>query len=67
MKTVKKDEDVHRVSNEVAEKMVKEQGWGYCPKSEWKKVRDSRPPVRLGKKGKKGKGSKRVKKNTKPK
>ena len=55
MKTIKKDEDILRVSNKDAEEKVKNEGWNYCPKSEYKKVRDSRPPPKKGKKGKKGK------------
>lgn len=39
MKTVKKDDKVRRVKDKAAVKMVANEGWQYCPKSEWKKVR----------------------------
>lgn len=38
MKCVKKDEQIKRVSDEEAAKMVTK-GWEYCPKAEWKKTR----------------------------
>jgi len=43
MKTVKKKgKEPQRVFDIVAENLVKNQGWQYCPKSEWKtKVRDA--------------------------
>ena len=44
MKTVKKGKERKRVFDIVAENMVKNQGWEYCPKSEWReKVRDAKP------------------------
>jgi len=36
MKTVKKSKEVRRVKDKAAVKMVKSQGWQYCPKSEYK-------------------------------
>ena len=43
MKCVKKGGDIQRVSNEEADAMVKD-GWSYCPKKEWRKVRDANKP-----------------------
>tara|TARA_Y100000310_G_scaffold208116_1_gene208626 strand:- start:846 stop:1040 length:195 start_codon:yes stop_codon:yes gene_type:complete len=45
MKTIKKKgKEPQRVFDIVAENMVKNQGWSYCPKSEWReKVRDAKP------------------------
>ena len=48
MKTIKKknkgEQEYNRVFDIVAENMVKNQGWEYCPKTEWKeKVRDVKP------------------------
>ena len=45
MKTVKKRNKLpRRVSDAMAEEMVKQQGWKYCPKGEWReKVRDAKP------------------------
>jgi hypothetical protein len=41
MKTLKKGKEYKRVFDIVAENMVKNQGWKYCPKQEWReKVRD---------------------------
>ena len=45
MKTIKKTTDKNieysRVSDEIAEKKIRQFGWKYCPKSEWKiNVRD---------------------------
>jgi hypothetical protein len=48
MKTVKRmdliDSDMFnfkRVKDDIADKMIKNEGWEYCPKSEWKiNVRD---------------------------
>lgn len=37
MKTVKKQEEVRRVSDKVATELVDNNGWKYCPKSEVKK------------------------------
>jgi hypothetical protein len=70
MKTVKKNEDVLRVSDKAAKEMVKDGGWSYCPKSEWRKVRDSRnvgPAGKKGPKGKKGLSVKKRKRRTKSK
>tara|TARA_Y100000310_G_scaffold123189_1_gene121951 strand:+ start:356 stop:601 length:246 start_codon:yes stop_codon:yes gene_type:complete len=36
MKTIKKGKKVERRDDTTAEIMVKELGWKYCPKSEWK-------------------------------
>jgi len=48
MKTLKKKnkgkQEYKRVFDIVADNMVKNQGWAYCPKGEWKeKVRDTKP------------------------
>lgn len=44
MKTIKKGREVQRTTDVQAEKLVKSQGWKYCPKHEWKvKVRDAKP------------------------
>lgn len=41
MKCVKKHGEIRRVKDELAKKLVEENGWKYCPKSEWKEnVRD---------------------------
>jgi hypothetical protein len=45
MKTIKKTTDKNieysRVSDEIAEKKIRQSDWKYCPKSEWKiNVRD---------------------------
>ena len=41
MKCIKKGESIKRVNNDVASIAVEEDGWNFCPKSEWKtKVRD---------------------------
>jgi len=42
MKCVKKHGEIKRVKNEVALEMVYNQGWKFCPKSEWKKLRDKK-------------------------
>lgn len=39
MKCIEKHGEIKRVENEVAEKLVLEQAWKYCSKSEWKKKR----------------------------
>ena len=46
MKTVKKNivGDIRRVKDTEAYQMVKD-GWVYCPKSEWKKLRDANKKV----------------------
>jgi len=42
MKCIKKGVEIKRVNNDVANMAVKENGWVFCPKSEWKtKVRDA--------------------------
>ena len=38
MKTIKRGDDVKRVSEKEATFFVRN-GWNYCPKEEWKKVR----------------------------
>ena len=60
MKTVKKNKSIMRVSDKDAENLIKEKGWKYCPKSEWKeKVRDKNdvlaevPEIKKNKKKKK--------------
>ena len=41
MKTVKKNNVIKRVTDDLAVKMTTDQGWIYVPKSEWKnQVRD---------------------------
>jgi hypothetical protein len=41
MKCIKKHGEIKRIEDSKADKMVAEEGWSYCPKSEWKKeVRD---------------------------
>lgn len=43
MKCIKRHGEIQRVTDIQAEKMVTEEGWEYCPKSEWKKeVRDKK-------------------------
>ena len=42
MKCIKKEGVIKRVKDDVAKIAVEENGWKYCPKSEWKeKVRDA--------------------------
>ena len=57
MKTIKKGDDIKRVSDSEAEHRVKNQAYEYCPKSIWKaKVRTASPKqegVKAKKKGKK--------------
>lgn len=36
MKTIRNDKKIKRVPNEKAEKLVYDEDWRYCPKSEWK-------------------------------
>jgi len=36
MKCIKKDEEVQRVSDIKATKLVDNHAWKYCPKHEWK-------------------------------
>ena len=45
MKCVKKGADIQRVSDEKAADMVKD-GWKYCPKKEWRKLRDANKPAK---------------------
>lgn len=41
MKCIKKHGKIKRVKDDVAHSLVMDDGWEYCPKSEWKKeVRD---------------------------
>lgn len=40
MKTLKKDKEIVRKSNNEAAELVKK-GWTYCKKEEWKKIRDA--------------------------
>ena len=42
MKTIKKAKEIKRVTDLEAAELVK-RDWNYCPKSEWKKVRDKKP------------------------
>jgi hypothetical protein len=39
MKCVKKHGEIKRVSDDQAFEMVKQKGWEYCPKHEWKEQR----------------------------
>ena len=48
MKTIKKNNEVKRVSDDQEETLTKE-GWKYVPKSEWRKVRDAKKPAKGGK------------------
>lgn len=66
MKTVKKNDDIKRVSDEIAIDMINK-GWAYVPKKVWKEnVRDYREPVKekiekvekIERKEKKSKGKK---------
>ena len=41
-KCVKKGDQVKRVRDEEARKLVDSDGWQYIPKSEWKRLRDSK-------------------------
>jgi len=36
MKCIKKHGKIRRVSGELANELVSEDGWKYCPKHEWK-------------------------------
>ena len=42
MKCIKKHGEIKRVRDEEARTLVEEQGWKYCPKSEWKELRDKK-------------------------
>lgn len=41
MKCVKKSEEIRRVTNDEAMTMTAA-GWGYCPKKDWKALRDAK-------------------------
>jgi hypothetical protein len=41
MKCVKKGNEIQRVSDEKANTMINS-GWAFCPKSEWKVIRDAK-------------------------
>ena len=41
MKTIKRKKEIKRVTDLEATELVKED-WNYCPKSEWKKIRDKK-------------------------
>jgi hypothetical protein len=41
MKCIKKGSEIQRVANEKADVMVKS-GWAFCPKKEWKVLRDEK-------------------------
>ena len=44
MKTIVKRGKIKRVNDELAVRLVMDDGWKFCPKSEWKtKVRDKVP------------------------
>ena len=65
MKTLKKKnkgkQEYKRVFDIVADNMVKNQGWAYCPKGEWKeKVRDAQEPVKKVSKKKSKKNDKKA-------
>jgi len=54
MKTIQKKSSIKRVSNEDADKLVKNDGWMYVPKSVWKtQSRDLTPKKEKTKKIKK--------------
>jgi hypothetical protein len=59
MKTIKKNKKIQRSKDAEAENLVKNKGWKYCPKSEWRKVRDKNdvlsdvPEIKKSKKKKK--------------
>ena len=57
MKTIKKGKKVKRVSDDEATRQVA-QGWKYCPKSEWKTVRDAKLKKVVKKKATKKKAKK---------
>lgn len=42
MKCIKKHGEIRRVSDEKARTFVTERGWVYCPKHEWKEIRDKK-------------------------
>jgi len=39
MKCIKKHGEIRRVSDSQAVTLVKDNGWTYCPKKEWKELR----------------------------
>lgn len=56
MKTVKKGRKIERHPDKDAASLVREQGWKYCPRSEWReKVRDAEPKKAVKKTAKKAK------------
>jgi len=51
MKTLKKNKDVVRMPDNLAESLVKKnKGWNYCPKSEWKKQQAKETETKKNKK-----------------
>jgi hypothetical protein len=38
MKTIKKNNEIRRVNDDLAYTMTHSDGWSYCPKSEFKKL-----------------------------
>jgi len=50
MKTIKKMDQVRRVTEAVADDLIANQGWNYCPKSEYKALH---PKKKVAKKTKK--------------
>jgi hypothetical protein len=42
MKCIKKHGEIKRVSDEKAMRLVTTRGWEYCPKHEWKALRDKK-------------------------
>lgn len=48
MKCIIKDEDVRKVEDSDAQRMVNKEGWKYCAKSIWKeRVRDKKGAVKV--------------------
>ena len=41
MKTVKKGNQIIRVTNEEADRLVKEEDFNFCPKGDWKKFKSN--------------------------
>jgi len=41
MKTIKRNNEILRVMDNEAEKLVKNEGYKFCPKKEWKVIRDA--------------------------
>jgi len=44
MKTVRKNEEVRRVTDKTAESLMIPQGWSYCPKSVYKDSKKGKKP-----------------------